>query len=120
MQITILYTYPSPGIATYTLYTHAITRTTRVLAHKADASMCKLVHKADTSTCKFVSTRREYLWVTRGTLHLSGAVVKAQQFISLSTVVFNSRKLYSFGKISRFKNQPCNRLYPKKPAGMHW
>ena len=44
--------------------------------------------------------------------------------ISLSTVVLNSRdwyrKLYDFGKISHFKNQPCNRLYPKKPAGMHW
>ena len=23
-------------------------------------------------------------------------------------------------KISLFKNQPCNRLYPKKPAGTHW
>ena len=23
-------------------------------------------------------------------------------------------------KILRFKNQPCNRLYPKKPTGMHW
>ena len=23
-------------------------------------------------------------------------------------------------KISRFKNQPCNKLYPKKPAEMHW
>ena len=19
-----------------------------------------------------------------------------------------------------FKNQPCNRFYPKKPTGMHW
>ena len=23
-------------------------------------------------------------------------------------------------EILRFKNQPWNRLYPKKPAGMHW
>ena len=23
-------------------------------------------------------------------------------------------------RISCFKNQPCNRLYPKKSAGMHW
>ena len=23
-------------------------------------------------------------------------------------------------KISRFKKQPCNRLYPKKTTGMHW
>ena len=26
---------------------------------------------------------------------------------------------YGFWKISRFKNQPCNRLYPKKPAVMN-
>ena len=35
-------------------------------------------------------------------------------------IVGIGKKLYSFGKISRFKNQPCNRLYLKKPAGMHW
>ena len=29
------------------------------------------------------------------------------------------RKLYGFWKISCFKNQLCNILYPKKP-GMHW
>ena len=23
-------------------------------------------------------------------------------------------------EISRFNNQPCNKLYPEKPAGMHW
>ena len=23
-------------------------------------------------------------------------------------------------EISRFSNQHCNKLYPKKPAGMHW
>ena len=67
-------------------------------------------------------------------------------YISLSTVVLNSRdwweiiygfwkishfknqpcnrlypknRLDGFWKISRFKNQPCNMLYPKKPAGMH-
>ena len=37
---------------------------------------------------------------------------------SLSTVVLIivgiGKKLYGFGKISRFKNQPCNKLYPKK------
>ena len=36
------------------------------------------------------------------------------------SIVGIGKKLYGFGKISRFKNQPCNRLYPKKPAGMHW
>ena len=29
-------------------------------------------------------------------------------------------KSYGFRKISCLKNQPCNRFYPKKPAGMHW
>ena len=36
--------------------------------------------------------------------------------LSLSTVVLIvgiGRKLYGFGKNSCFKNQPCNRLYPK-------
>ena len=43
--------------------------------------------------------------------------------ISLSTIVLNSRDWYEIiwlPEISRFKNQPCNRFYPKKPAGMHW
>ena len=44
--------------------------------------------------------------------------------LSLSTVVLLivgiGKKLYGFRKISRFKNQHFNRLYPKKPAGMHW
>ena len=41
--------------------------------------------------------------------------------ISLSTIVLNSRsEIVWFPKISRFKNQPCNRLYPKKTAGIHW
>ena len=35
-------------------------------------------------------------------------------------IVGIGRKSYGFRKISCFKNQPCNRLYPKKPAGMHW
>ena len=42
---------------------------------------------------------------------------------SLSTIVLNSRDWYEIiwlPEISRFKNQPCNRFYPKKPAGMHW
>ena len=51
-------------------------------------------------------------------------MVACDNILSLSTVVLNSigigRKLYGFGKVLRFKNQPCNRVYPKKPAGMHW
>ena len=42
---------------------------------------------------------------------------------SLSTIVLNSRdwsEIVWLPKISCFKNQPCNRLYLKKPAGMHW
>ena len=42
---------------------------------------------------------------------------------SLSTVVLNSRDWYEIVwllEIPRFKNQPCNRFYPKKPAGIHW
>ena len=38
-------------------------------------------------------------------------------------VVLNSRdwsEIIWLLEISHFKNQPCNRLYPKKPAGMHW
>ena len=38
---------------------------------------------------------------------------------SLSTIVLNSRDWYEIiwlPEISRFKNQPCNRFYPKKPA----
>ena len=43
---------------------------------------------------------------------------------SLNTVVLNNRdwsEIVWLPKISRFKNQRCNRLYlKKKPAGMHW
>ena len=42
--------------------------------------------------------------------------------LSLSTIVLNSRDWYEIiwlPEISRFKNQPYNRFYPKKPAGMH-
>ena len=38
-------------------------------------------------------------------------------------IVLNSRdwsEIVWLPEISHFKNQPCNRLYPKKPAGMHW
>ena len=40
-------------------------------------------------------------------------------------VVLNSRdwsEIVWLLKVLRFKNQPrpCNRLYPKKPTGMHW
>ena len=41
----------------------------------------------------------------------------------LSTIVLNSRdcsEIVWLPKISCFKNQPCNRLYPKKPARIHW
>ena len=44
-------------------------------------------------------------------------------YISLSTIVLNSRdwsEIVWLPKISRFNNQPSNRLYPKKPAGIHW
>ena len=43
--------------------------------------------------------------------------------LSLSTIVLNSRdwsEIAWLPEISCFKNQPCNRFYPKKPAGMHW
>ena len=42
--------------------------------------------------------------------------------LSLSTIVLNSRDWYEIiwlQEISRFKNQPYNRFYPTKPAGMH-
>ena len=44
-------------------------------------------------------------------------------YLSLSTIVLNSRdwsEIIWLPEISRFKNQPYNRLYPKKTAGMHW
>ena len=43
--------------------------------------------------------------------------------ISLSTVVLDSRdysEIIWLPEILCFKNQPCNRLYPKNPTGMHW
>ena len=43
--------------------------------------------------------------------------------ISLSAVVLNSRdwsEIVWLPEISCFKNQPCDRLYLKKSAGMHW
>ena len=71
-----------------------------------------------------------------GAVHLSIRTIIAQEDtvriarlsiyacrVSLSMVVLIvgiDGKLYGFRKILRFKNQPCNRLYPKKPAGMHW
>ena len=42
---------------------------------------------------------------------------------SLSTIVLNSRdwlEIVWLLEILRFRNQPYNRLYPKKPTGMHW
>ena len=38
-------------------------------------------------------------------------------------VVLNSKdwsEIVWLPEILHFKNQLCNRLYPKKPAGMHW
>ena len=38
-------------------------------------------------------------------------------------IVLNSRdwsEIVWLPEILRFKNQPCNRLYSKKPDGMHW
>ena len=52
-----------------------------------------------------------------------GSCTSFTSALSLSTVVLNSRDWYEIiwlPEISRFKNQPCNRFYPKKPAGMHW
>ena len=43
--------------------------------------------------------------------------------ISLSTLVLNSRdwsEIVWLPEISHFNNQPCNKLNPKKPAGIHW
>ena len=43
--------------------------------------------------------------------------------ISLSTIVFTSRdwsEIVWLPEILRFKNQPCNGLYPKKATRMHW
>ena len=43
--------------------------------------------------------------------------------LSLSMIVLNSRdwsEIVWLLEISHFKNQPCDRLYLKKPAGMHW
>ena len=44
-------------------------------------------------------------------------------YISLSMVVLNSRDWSEIVWVPEnlcFKNQPCNRFYPKKPTGMHW
>ena len=64
---------------------------TRVLACKADArrkysckadeSTCKLAHKADVSTCNYKAC--EYLRVTSGTLHLSGAVATITDYLTI-------------------------------------
>ena len=43
--------------------------------------------------------------------------------LSLSTVVLNRRdwsEIVWLPEIPRLKNQPCNRLYLKKPAEMQW
>ena len=42
--------------------------------------------------------------------------------ISLSTIVLNRdwSEIVWLPEISCFNNQPCNRLYLEKPAGIHW
>ena len=50
-------------------------------------------------------------------------VYNFMETVSLSTVALNSRdwsEIVWFPEILRFIKQPCNRLYLKKPAGMHW
>ena len=46
-----------------------------------------------------------------------GGVIK---YSSTYLIVVIGGKSYGFRKSLRFKSQPCNRLYPKKPAEMHW
>ena len=49
-------------------------------------------------------------------------VIQKDVMLSLSTVVLNSRdwsEIIWLLENLHFKNQPCNRLYLKKPAGMH-
>ena len=44
-------------------------------------------------------------------------------YIYIYTIVLNSRdwsEIAWLPEIFHFKNQPCDRLYLKKPAGMHW
>ena len=41
----------------------------------------------------------------------------AHMHLSLSTILI---EIVWLPKISCFKNQPCNKLYPKKPAVIHW
>ena len=44
-------------------------------------------------------------------------------YVSSSTVVLNGRdwsEIVWLLEILCFENQPCNKLYPKKPTGMHW
>ena len=60
---------------------------------------------------------------TVGPSHHEVPTVQIGIKISLSTIVLNSRdwsEIVWILEILRFKNQPYNRLYPKKPAGMHW
>ena len=49
----------------------------------------------------------------------SWGVISCCMEVSLSTIALNSRDWYEIiwlPEISRFKNQACNRFYPKKPA----
>ena len=52
-------------------------------------------------------------------VQLSGSLLAAGVPLSMEVlkIVGIGRKSYGFGKILRFKNQPGNRLYPKK---LHW
>ena len=44
----------------------------------------------------------------------------AKLHTSLSTVILNSRDWSEIVRLLNLKHQPSNRLYLKKPAGMHW
>ena len=65
----------------------------------------------------------DIIWLLWDMVTMEHDMVAMGLYISLSTVVLNSRiggKSYGFQKMSCFKNQPCNRLYLKQLAGMHW
>ena len=56
-------------------------------------------------------------------LQIFDKVTSWPQLISLSTVVLNSRdwsEITWLLEILCFKNQSCNKFYPKKPSGIHW
>ena len=63
------------------------------------------------------------LCIHRYATYIFSTSINSAKLLSLSTVVFNSRdwsEIVWLPEILRFKNQPCNRLYLKKPAGICW